>query len=114
LVIAAFILLPISTYTAYAFGVLMGLFWLSTVPLTNGTVASVWGVKHMSMLGGIVFFWHQLGSFIGGWLGGYVYDQTGNYDMVWYLAIGFSLLSALLNWPIQETPATEREKRVAT
>lgn len=114
LVIAAFILLPISTYTAYAFGVLMGLFWLSTVPLTNGTVASVWGVKHMSMLGGIVFFWHQLGSFIGGWLGGYVYDQTGNYDMVWYMAIGFSLLSALLNWPIQETPATEREKRVAT
>lgn len=114
LVIAAFILLPISTYTAYAFGVLMGLFWLSTVPLTNGTVASVWDVKHMSMLGGIVFFWHQLGSFIGGWLGGYVYDQTGNYDMVWYLAIGFSLLSALLNWPITETPVAERENRVAT
>ena len=114
LVIAAFILLPISTYTAYAFGVLMGLFWLSTVPLTNGTVASVWGVKHMSMLGGIVFFWHQLGSFIGGWLGGYVYDQTGNYDIVWYLAIGFSLLSALLNWPIQETPVRERDQRVAT
>ena len=114
LVITAFILMPISTYTAYAFGVLMGLFWLSTVPLTNGTVASVWGVKHMSMLGGIVFFWHQLGSFIGGWLGGYVYDQTGNYDMVWYMAIGFSLLSALLNWPIQETPASKREQRVTT
>lgn len=113
LVIAAFILLPISTYTAYAFGLLMGLFWLSTVPLTNGTVASVWGVKHMSMLGGVVFFWHQLGSFIGGWLGGYVYDKTGNYDIVWYMAIGFSLLSALLNWPITETPVAEREKRAA-
>jgi predicted MFS family arabinose efflux permease len=111
LVIAAFILLPISTYTAYAFGLTLGLFWLSTVPLTNGTVASVWGVKHMSMLGGVVFFWHQLGSFIGGWLGGYVYDKTGNYDIVWYMAIGFSLLSALLNWPITETPVAEREKR---
>lgn len=102
LLIAGFILLPITNYSAYAFGILMGLFWLSTVPLTSGTVAAVWGVKHMSMLGGIVFFWHQLGSFIGGWLGGYLYDTTGSYDIVWLLAIGFSFLSAILNWPIKE------------
>lgn len=109
LVIAAFIFMPITAYSAYAFGLVLGLFWLSTVPLTNGTVASVWGVKNMSMLGGVVFFWHQLGSFIGGWLGGWVYDNTGTYDLVWYLAIGFSLLSALLNWPISEKSVSERK-----
>lgn len=114
LLIAAFVLLPITNYSAYAFGFLMGIFWLSTVPLTNGTVASVWGVKHMSMLGGIVFFWHQLGSFIGGWLGGYLYDRTGSYDVVWMLAIGFSLLSAILNWPISERPAGAQQERPAT
>lgn len=113
LLIAAFIFFPITAVSAYIFGFLMGLFWLSTVPLTNGTVASVWGVKHMSMLGGIVFFWHQLGSFIGGWLGGYLYDNTGSYDIVWILAIGFSLLSALLNWPIRETSTVLKQEKVA-
>jgi MFS family permease len=106
--IAAFVLLPISASSAYMFGILMGLFWLSTVPLTNGTVASVWGVKHLSMLGGIVFFAHQLGSFTGGWLGGWLYDRTGSYDSAWAIAIGLSLLAALLNWPIQETPINKR------
>ncbi len=108
LTIAAFVLLPVSTFSAYLFGMVMGLFWLSTVPLTNGTVATVWGVKNMSMLGGVVFFWHQLGSFFGGWLGGWLYDQSGSYDSAWAIAIGLSLLSAILNWPIKETPANER------
>lgn len=108
-VIAAFILLPITTTSAYVFGALMGLFWLSTVPLTNGTVAAVWGVRHMSMLGGIVFFAHQLGSFAGGWMGGWLYDKTGSYDMAWAVAIGLSLVAAGLNWPIRETPLAERQ-----
>ncbi len=109
--IAGFILLPVTAITAYAFAVAMGLFWLSTVPLTNGTVASVWGVRHMSMLGGIVFFAHQLGSFAGGWLGGWLYDRTGSYDSTWAIAIGLSVVAAALNWPIQETPVAERMKK---
>jgi MFS family permease len=109
--IAAFILLPVTALTAYAFAVAMGLFWLSTVPLTNGTVASVWGVRHMSMLGGIVFFAHQLGAFAGGWLGGWLYDRTGSYDSTWAIAIGLSVVAAALNWPIQETPVGERLRK---
>ncbi len=111
LAIAAFVLLPVSAVSAYAFGVAMGLFWLSTVPLTNGTVASVWGVRHMSMLGGIVFFAHQLGSFAGGWLGGWLYDATGSYESTWAIAIGLSVLAAALNWPIRETPVAERLRK---
>ncbi|MBW4706320.1 MFS transporter [Roseobacter sp. YSTF-M11] len=108
LAIASFVLLPVSAPTAYVFGAMMGLFWLSTVPLTNGTVAAVFGVKHLSMLGGIVFFAHQLGSFAGGWLGGWLYDRTGNYDMAWGVAIALSLFAAVLNWPITERSLAER------
>lgn len=96
--------LPLSVYSAYAFGVAMGLLWLSTVPLTNGTVATLFGVRNLSMLGGIVFLFHQLGAFLGGWLGGVVYDRTGSYDLVWQLSILLSLLAALLNWPVRERP----------
>lgn len=106
--IAAFIALPVTALTAYAFGITMGLFWLSTVPLTNGIVASVFGVKNMAMLGGVVFFAHQVGSFLGGWLGGVLYDRTGSYDLVWWIAIGLSLVAAALNMPIRETPIAER------
>lgn len=106
--IAAFVMLPITATSAYIFGAVMGLFWLSTVPLTNGTVAAVFGVKHMSMLGGIVFFAHQLGSFAGGWLGGWLYDRTGSYDMAWGIAIGLSIVAAVLNWPITERSLAER------
>lgn len=106
--IAAFVLLPVTATSAYIFGAVMGLFWLSTVPLTNGTVAAVFGVKHMSMLAGIVFFAHQLGSFAGGWMGGWLYDRTGSYDMAWVIAIGLSILAAVLNWPITERTLAER------
>lgn len=108
LAIAAFAFSPVSAASAYAFGAVMGLFWLSTVPLTNGTVASLWGVRHMSMLGGVVFFAHQLGAFAGGWMGGWLYDRTGSYDAAWAVAIALSLVAAALNWPIREGRAEAR------
>ena len=103
-VIVLFLWAPITTFSAYLFGVAMGLLWLSTVPLTNGTVATLFGVRNLSMLGGIVFLFHQLGAFLGGWLGGVVYDQTGNYDLVWQISILLSLLAGALNWPVRERP----------
>jgi predicted MFS family arabinose efflux permease len=90
--------------SAYLFGMAMGLLWLSTVPLTNGTVATLFGVRNLSMLGGIAFLFHQLGSFMGGWLGGYLYDLTGSYSLVWEISILLSLMAALLNWPVREVP----------
>jgi predicted MFS family arabinose efflux permease len=103
-VIAAFLAIPLSTWSAYAFGAAMGLLWLSTVPLTNGTVAAVFGVKNMAMLGGIVFLFHQVGAFLGGWLGGRIYVATGSYDVVWWIAIALGVVAALLNVPIREEP----------
>lgn len=103
--IAAFVYLPITAFSAYAFGITMGLFWLSTVPLTNGIVASFFGVKNLSMLGGLVFFMHQVGAFLGGWLGGAMYDRFGSYDVAWAMAIGLSVIAAALNWPIEEKAA---------
>jgi len=103
-VIAAFVLLPLTQTSAYVFGAAMGLLWLSTVPLTNGTVASVFGVENMAMLGGIVFFFHQVGAFLGGWLGGRVYVTTGSYDLVWWIAVALGVLAAVLNLPITEEP----------
>ncbi|NYT61494.1 MFS transporter [Alcaligenaceae bacterium] len=101
-VITLFIMTPLSVWTAYAFGIAMGLLWLSTVPLTNGTIATMFGVRNLSMLGGIVFLFHQMGSFLGGWLGGYLFDRTGSYDIVWYISIMLSVAAAALNWPIRE------------
>ncbi|WP_397453839.1 MFS transporter [Pseudomonas sp. NA-150] len=103
-VIGLFISNPVTETTAYLFGVAMGLLWLSTVPLTNGTVATLFGVRNLSMLGGIVFLFHQLGAFLGGWLGGVVYDRTGSYDLIWQVSILLSLLAAALNWPVRERP----------
>jgi predicted MFS family arabinose efflux permease len=100
--ITLFFYLPLSEFSAYAFAVAMGLLWLSTVPLTNGTIATMFGVRHLSMLAGIVFLFHQVGSFLGGWLGGLVYDQTGSYSLVWQLSIVLSVMAALLNLPIRE------------
>lgn len=104
LTIALFVLMPLTTTSAYLFGALMGFFWLSTVPLTNGTVATLFGVRNLSMLGGIVFFFHQVGAFLGGWLGGRIYDTLGSYGAMWWLTIGLAIVAALLNWPIREQP----------
>ena len=95
---------PLSQFSAYLLGIAMGFLWLSTVPLTNGTVATMFGVRNLSMLGGIVFLFHQLGAFLGGWLGGVVYDQTGSYELIWQGSIVLSLLAAALNWPVRERP----------
>ncbi|QQN52094.1 MFS transporter [Stutzerimonas balearica] len=113
-VISLFLLAPLTEWSAYAFGIAMGLLWLSTVPLTNGTVATLFGVRNLSMLGGIAFLFHQLGSFFGGWLGGWLYDRTGSYDLVWQIAIALSLMATLLNWPIREQPVARlREPELA-
>ena len=103
--IGAFLLIPVSEITAYAFAATMGLLWLSTVPLTAGLVTLFFGARYMGMLYGIAFFSHQLGSFVGVWLGGYVYDQTGSYSLVWYLGIILGLASAALHLPINERKA---------
>lgn len=103
-VISLFVFLPLTELSAYLFGIGMGLLWLSTVPLTNGTIATLFGVQHLSMLAGIVFFFHQVGSFLGGWLGGWVYDHSGSYTLVWQISIVLSAIAAVLNWPIREAP----------
>ena len=102
--IALFLALPVSPVTAFLFAGAMGVFWLSTVPLTNGVVASMFGVKNLAMLGGVVFLAHQIGSFLGGWLGGLIFDRTGSYDLAWGIAIGLSVIATLLNLPIKERP----------
>ena len=100
--ILGFISMPISPLSVYVFAALMGLLWLSTVPVTSALVAQIFGVAHLSMLSGFVFLSHQLGSFLGVWLGGWVYDRTGSYDLVWYLTIALSLFATLINLPIQD------------
>ena len=102
IVIAGFILLPLTPFTVYLFAAFMGFLWLSTVPLTNGIVAHIFGVKYLSMLSGFAFFSHQIGSFLGAYLGGYLFDITGSYNIVWIIAIGLSVLAALVNLPIKE------------
>ena len=96
------LVMPLSEITVYLFAAMMGLLWLSTVPLTNGIVASLFGVEHMAMLSGIVFLSHQVGAFLGGWLGGSIYDLNGSYDLAWFIAIGLALFAAAVNLPIKE------------
>jgi len=102
IVITAFLLLPSSPTSVVAFSIVMGLLWLSTVPPTNGLVAVMFGTRHLGMLGGIVFFSHQIGSFLGVWLGGYLYDLMGSYDPVWWIGVALGLFAALVHWPIAE------------
>lgn len=102
--IAVFLWAPLTPMSVYVFSSVMGLLWLSTVPPTNATVAQIFGVAHLSMLGGFVFFSHQIGSFMGVWLGGLLYDRTGSYDIVWYLAIALGVFAALVNLPVREAP----------
>ena len=104
-VIALFLVAPLSAWSVYIFAAGMGVLWLSTVPLTNGIIAGIFGVRHLSMLAGMVFFSHQVGSFLGAWLGGFLYERTGNYNAVWLITIGLGLLAALINLPIDERAA---------
>ena len=110
-IILIFILFPISNLTAYVFASLMGIFWLSTIPPTQGTITTVFGIKNMSMLYGIAFLFHQVGAFLGGWLGGKVYDVTGSYDIVWYISIALGVFGAIINYPIEEKTVTRLERQ---
>jgi len=101
--IVIFLAAPLTPWSVYIFAATMGFLWLSTVPPTNAIVAQIFGVQYMSMLGGIVFLSHQLGSFMGAWLGGKLYDTTGNYDVVWWIAVALGVFGALINLPVRET-----------
>jgi len=101
--IVAFVLAPLSPWSVYLFACAMGLLWLSTVPPTNAIVAQIFGVQYMSMLGGVVFLSHQVGSFMGVWLGGKLYDATGSYAVVWWLAVALSAMATLANLPVRES-----------
>ncbi len=103
--IVAFLFTPISTASVIAFTALIGLLWLATVPLTMGLVTLMFGTRYMATLYGFVFLSHQVGSFIGVWLGGYVYDRYGSYDMVWWLAVALGLFAAIVHLPIREERA---------
>jgi MFS family permease len=102
--IAAFVLLPASTATTLLFGAGMGLLWLSTVPPTSGLVTLMFGTRWLATLYGFAFFSHQVGGFLGAWMGGLLYERTGSYDIVWWLAVAFGVLSAVINLPIEEKP----------
>ncbi|MBK4737182.1 MFS transporter [Noviherbaspirillum pedocola] len=111
--IALFLLLPLSATSVYVFSAVMGLLWLSTVPLTNGVIAGIFGVRHLSMLSGFVFFSHQVGSFLGVWLGGYLYTLQGSYSTVWLITIGLGVVAALVNLPINEKPIVRAQPALA-
>lgn len=100
----AMLMVPISETMTIIFCVAMGFLWLSTVPLTSGLVAQIFGTQYFSMLFGIVFMSHQIGGFLGAWLGGYIFDTTGSYDLMWIAAAALGVVSALLHWPIREQP----------
>ncbi|NJO54525.1 MAG: MFS transporter [Bacteroidales bacterium] len=102
--IVGFVLLPLTPWTALAFGAGIGLLWLSTVPPTSGLVLVMFGPRWMAMLFGVVFLSHQIGSFLGVWLAGLLYDSTGSYDVVWWLGVALGLFAALVHLPIQEQP----------
>jgi predicted MFS family arabinose efflux permease len=104
LIILSFVVLPIGPVTVLVFSAALGFVWLSTVPPTSGLVAQIFGVRYMGVLFGIVYLSHQVGSFTGVWLGGRIFDATGNYDLIWWSAIALGLLSALLHAPINDRP----------
>ncbi|WP_426231904.1 MFS transporter [Pararhizobium sp. DWP3-4] len=102
IVVSAFLLLPQSPASVIIFAAVMGLLWLSTVPPTNGLVAIMFGTRHLGLLGGVVFLSHQIGSFLGVWMGGYLYDHFGSYDPVWWLGVALGIFAAIVHWPIEE------------
>ena len=102
LAIVIFLAVPLTPWSVYIFASVMGVLWLSTVPPTNAVVAQIFGVQYLSMLGGFVFFSHQIGSFLGVWLGGKLYDTSGSYDVVWWLAVALGIFAAIINLPVKE------------
>jgi len=108
LVMITFLLAPLSVWSVWLFAAAMGLFWLSTVPLTTGLVGQMYGVRHLGLLGGVIFFGHQIGSFLGAWLGGRIFDATGSYDWAWILVIAFGAFAAVMHAPIDQRPVTAR------
>ncbi|CAD7044056.1 MFS transporter [Pseudorhizobium endolithicum] len=110
--VTAFLLLPQSPSSVIVFAIVMGLLWLSTVPPTNALVAIMFGTRHLGLLGGIVFLSHQVGSFLGVWMGGFLYDRFGSYDPVWWLGVALGIFAAIVHWPIREKPV-ERPLAVA-
>jgi len=112
LAISVFLLAPLTPMSVYIFSSVMGFLWLSTVPPTNAVVAQIFGVAHLSMLSGFVFFSHQIGSFMGVWLGGLLYDRTGSYDVVWYIAIALGIFAGLINLPVKEAAIQRSAKGV--
>jgi len=104
IVLILFLVLPTSTYVALGFGIFYGYLWLSTIPPTNGIISQVFGTKYLAMLYGVVFFSHQIGSFLGAFLGGYFFDQYGSYDYAWYLSIALSFFATIIHLPIDEKP----------
>ena len=111
--IALFIAFPLSPLTLYAFAIVIGFLWLSTVPLTNGLVGQIFGMRYAGMLAGVVFFGHQIGSFLGVWLAGYLYDQTGSYHGALVISIGLGVFAAIVNLPVNERPLAERRAAAA-
>ncbi len=104
---------PLSTLTLYSFAVIIGFLWLSTVPLTNGLVAQIFGMRYAGLLAGVVFFGHQIGSFFGVWLAGWLYDQTGSYNGALVISIGLGVFAAIVNLPVNEQPLAERSPAAA-
>ncbi len=104
IVFTAFLLIPASPTTVVVFSIVIGILWLSTVAPTNALVAVMFGTRYLGLLGGIVFFSHQLGSFLGVWMGGVLYDATGSYDVVWWLGVALGIFAAIVHWPIREEP----------
>jgi MFS family permease len=109
LAVAVFILLPVTSVSAIVFGASMGLLWLSTVPPTSGLVALMFGTRWMATLFGFAFFSHQVGGFLGVWLGGVLFERTGSYEVIWWLSIGLGVISAVINLPIIEKPVVRAE-----
>lgn len=110
-VMAVFLAVPMTPATVYVFAVTIGLLWLGTVPLTNGLVAYIYGTRYVSMLGGIIFLGHQIGSFLGAWLGGYAFDRFGSYDLIWILSVAVGVTAGLLSWPVDERPISRPLQR---